>query len=155
MRTAANLKGAHGLRQRGFTIVEAVFSIAMLLILVTGVYSGLAYSFNAIRMARENTRATQILIEKTEQLRLYNWDQLTSGTNAFLPANPFLVPYYADSMGVVYTGEVSMAAVNLGTPYANAMRELTITLKWQTGKLQRSRSLTTFVSQNGVQNYIY
>ena len=69
--------------------------------------------------------------------------------------NPFLVPYYATSMGVIYTGEVSMAAVKLGTPYANAMRELTVTLKWQTGKLQRSRSLTTFVSQNGLHNYIY
>lgn len=137
-----------------FTIVEAVFAMALLLTMVIAIYSGITFGFNTVRMARENARATQILIEKTEQLRLYNWDQLT-GTSGYLPTNDFIVTYYSTNVGVTYTGRVTLGSVTLPTTYANNMRQATVTLTWKTGNLLRTRSLTTYISKHGLQNYIY
>lgn len=141
--------------ERAFTTVEAVIGMALLLIVVVSVYTGLTFSFDTIRTARENTRATQIMVEKTEQLRLFNWDQLTNPTNSFIQTN-FIVPYYATNIGVTYTGWVTLKPVSIaGTGYTNDMREVTVTLKWVTGKLPRQRTLVTYVSRYGLQNYLY
>lgn len=140
--------------ERGFTIVEAVFAMAILLTMVIAIYSGITFGFNTVRHARENARATQILIEKTEQLRLYNWDQLT-GTSGYLPTNDFIISYYSTNVGVTYTGRVTLSSVTLPATYANNMRAATVTLTWTTGKLLRTRSLTTYISKHGLQNYIY
>ena len=120
------------------------------------IYTGITYGLSNIRFARENTRATQILIEKTEQLRLFNWDQLTSASNSAVPTNKFLVYYYSTNLGVTYTGQVSIKPFSVpNTRYTNDMREITVSLAWKTGEVQRRRSLTTYVSRYGIQNYIY
>jgi hypothetical protein len=41
------------------------------------------------------------------------------------------------------------------TAYSDEMKQVTITLNWTTGRINRSRSFTTFVARNGLQNYIY
>ena len=43
----------------------------------------------------------------------------------------------------------------VGTSYSDDMKMAVITLNWQTGSLQRSRSFTTYIARNGLQNYIY
>jgi hypothetical protein len=35
------------------------------------------------------------------------------------------------------------------------MRQLTLTLNWATKGLPRTRSVTTFISKDGLQNYVY
>lgn len=141
---------------RAFSTVEAVIGMTLMLMIVIAIYSGITFGLNNVRMARENTRATQILIEKTEQLRLFNWDQLTSTSNSFLPTNKFLISYYATNIGVTYTGLVSLKPLAIpGTRYTNDMREITVSLSWTTGEIPRRRSLTTYVSRYGIQNYIY
>lgn len=130
--------------------------MTLLLLMVVAVYTGITFGFNTIRQARENTRATQILVEKAEQIRLFNWDQLTSGTNAFLSTNQFIVPYYSTNLGVTYTGRVTIKPLTLaGVEYSNDMQQVTVTVSWVTGNMPRSRSLTTYVSRYGIQNYIY
>ena len=39
-------------------------------------YIAIAQGFAATQVARENLRATQILQEKMETIRLYGWDQI-------------------------------------------------------------------------------
>lgn len=122
-------------------------------------YSGIGFGFNTIKFARENTRATQIMLEKMEIIRLYTWDQITDTTPPiFIPTNVFTVAYYAVSgtnSDLLYTGRVSVADSPLATSYSNDMKQVTITLDWVTGKTPRTRSMTTYVSRNGMQSYVW
>ena len=126
-------------------------------ILVAVALAGFYGGFAAIQLDRENSRATQILLEKTELLRLYNWNQITGGdTNVYVPTN-FTAPFYPNSSNGVftYTGTVSIAGCAIGTSYSNDMRTVTITLMWKSRTLIRARSMSTLVSRYGLQNYIY
>jgi Tfp pilus assembly protein PilV len=137
------------------TLLEVVVALAILGMMVLAVYGALTSGVTSLRMARENLRATQILVERTEALRLYTWDQLNTN---YVPAN-FIVPYdiqaTATNSGVLYYGTVSIGAANLGTTYSTDVRVVTVRLNWKTGRLPRSRELTTYVCRTGIQNYVY
>jgi type II secretory pathway pseudopilin PulG len=147
--------GKFSQKVHGFTLVEAVVSLGLLGIIVMAVLGAITSGMNSLRMARENLRATQILVEKSEALRLYNWDQLNTN---FVPTE-FITPYdilsNSTNSGVLYYGTISLAPAALGTTYTDAMRTVTIRINWKTGHLNRSRELTTYVCRSGLQNYVY
>ena len=142
---------------QGFTLVEAAVAAGVIGVLAAGLYTGMAHTTFDVRLARENERATQIMVEKMELIRLYNWDQINS--NGFIPLT-FTAPYYDDgtnsaSPGPTYTGAVSIASFpGRHAAYSNDLRVVTIDLNWASGKLARKRSLTTYVSRYGLQNYL-
>ena len=139
----------------GFTIIEVLFAMGMAGLMFITLYTGLQGGFAIMRLARENTRATQILVEKMETIRLYNWDQINS--NGFIPSS-FTAAYYpmgGSNCGTIYTGTVSIASPGLGTSYDDDMRKVTVRLDWLTGNLPRTRSACTYVSRYGLQNYVY
>lgn len=117
-------------------------------------FSGINSGFFTMQLARENLRATQIMLEKTETLRLYSWDQIN--TTNFIPAT-FEAPYDPNSTnsGITYTGTLLISPTTLGTSYSGNMKMVTVTLNWQTRGLSRTRSFTTYVSSSGLQSYIY
>jgi len=142
-------------RQSGTTIVEVVAAVAILAISAAGLMGAMANGFFSVQMTRENQRATQILIERTEMARLYNWEQVT--TPGFVLTN-FVTAYDPQSTnggGIAYTGVVSLAAFPFAANYATNMRQLTVTLNWNTKGINRTRSLTTLLGRDGLQNYIY
>ncbi len=128
-------------------------------VMFAALYAGIAFGFNTIKFARENTRATQIMLEKMEIVRLYTWDQITDTTPpTFIPTNTFTVPYYSvggTNSDLVYTGKVSVADAPMATSYSNNIKLVTITLDWVTGKTPRTRSMQTYVSRNGMQSYVW
>jgi prepilin-type N-terminal cleavage/methylation domain-containing protein len=140
-----------------FTLVEVLVAVAVLGIMVSGLFGGFGMTFKGVQLDRENSRAIQILVEKTEMLRVYNWDQLTGvdASNA-IPAT-FTAPFYPSSNngGFQYQGTVLVTNVPLGVNYSNDMRAVTVTLNWMSGKAPRTRAMTTWVSQYGMQNYLY
>ena len=142
-------------RREAFTIVEVVVALALIALLVVAVYSAIASGIGTVRMARENLRATQILLEKTEVIRLYHWDQLKAG---FVPVQ-FVANYDTTSAstntGILYYGTVQIAPAVTGTTYADDMREVTVTVNWKTGSLNRTRQMKTYVCKSGIQNYVY
>lgn len=144
-----------GRANRAFTILEVVAAMCLLLMLVTAVYGAISSGMTTVRMSRENLRATQILLEKMEALRLYNWDQLNGG---YL-APGFIVNYDVSASGtnsgVLYYGTVEIAPAQTGTSYEDEMRLVTVHLNWKTGKITRQRDLSTYVCRSGLQNYIY
>jgi prepilin-type N-terminal cleavage/methylation domain-containing protein len=156
MRIRLHPSGQRSAPVRAFTLVEVVFAMGIVGVLFLALYAGLSSGFAIIKLARENTRATQILVEKMETIRLYNWDQINS--NGFLLTN-FSVRYYpvggATNGGTLYNGSISIMAAPLATSYADDMKKVTVTLDWKTGDLPRTRSISTYVSRNGLQNYIY
>ena len=123
-------------------------------IVFVALYAGMATGFQSVRAARENLRATQILLEKFETLRLYNWDQIT--TTGFVPDS--FTNYFApsqSSQGIAYVGRVTISPnMPILEAYSNDMRMVVITLSWTQGNRPLSRTFTNFVARYGLQNYI-
>src|SRR5215472_10256783 len=53
-------------KQFGATLVEVVIAAAVLTIMIAGVLNSFGYGFMASQLARENQRATQVMLEKVE-----------------------------------------------------------------------------------------
>ena len=138
----------------GFSLVEVTVGMAVVGTSAIALFSGFTSGFFTMQMARENLRATQIMLEKTETLRLYSWDQIN--TAGFLPTT-FNAPYDPNSTngGIIYSGRLVITPCGIPTTFSNDMRTITVTLDWTTGSLQRSRTFTTYIARNGLQNYIY
>jgi prepilin-type N-terminal cleavage/methylation domain-containing protein len=139
-----------------FTLMEVMVAVAIIGVTFIALYAGLAHGFSTVQLARENLRATQILTEKMETIRLYNWDQITD--NKFIP-DKFETTYYpaggTNGTGVVYKGKLKIEDSKLKTNYEDDMKVVTIELEWTTGHLKRSRTLSTQVARYGLYNYIY
>ena len=141
----------------GVTLVDVVMSIALLGVMASGVFGSFRYGFFTLQLVRENQRATQILLEKVETLRLYSWDQVNAPN--FIPAN--LPPEYYDpqaatgAQGTVYNGTVTLANCLLTNSYAANLRQVTVTMNWTTRNIPHTRSITTYIAKDGIQNYVY
>src|ERR1700747_2174680 len=75
-------------RRDAFTLAEVVIASGLAGIIFLAGMSGFSSGFNGVKLDREESRATQILLEKTEMLRLYNWDQITGNDpTTYVPAS--------------------------------------------------------------------
>ncbi len=146
--------------QLGVTLTEVVMATGIIAITGAGVISSINYGLCIMRIARENQRATQVMLEKLEAIRLYNWTQVTNA--GFIPTS-FTAVYDptspANSQGTIYYGSMSVTAPAFTgtTPnYAPNLRQFNVSLNWtNSGGISHHRSLSTYVAQNGVQNYVY
>src|SRR3954463_5715260 len=99
---------------RATSLPEVVLAIAILAIMAAGIISSFNYGFFIMRLVRENQRATQVIMEKAETIRLYNWDQITAGnyiSNDFEEVYDPSAP--VGNQGVTYHGQLNIGAVNL------------------------------------------
>lgn len=140
----------------GFTLVEVMAGTAMIVIMGIGLYAGIGAAFAQLRLSRENLRATQILVGKMEVIRQCNWNQSVPG---FIPTT-FSEPYYSSNptnstANFVYNGYVTITNAPVTESYSNDLRMIQITLKWTSANVHHQRQMTTFVSQWGLQNYVY
>jgi type II secretory pathway pseudopilin PulG len=142
----------------GFTLVDVVMSLALLGVMASGVFGSFRYGFFTLQRVRENQRATQILLEKVETLRLYSWDQVnTPGfIPSALPSEAYDPTAPVGQRGITYTGTVSPPTnVPFSASYSTNMRQLTITLNWTSRGGSHTRTITTYIAKNGIQNYVY
>ena len=126
-------------------------------------YLGISSSFAVTKLSRENLRATQIMLERMEGIRLYNWDQLLYSN--MIPSS-FVSYYYAagtngESKGIAYGGTISVGPANLNpsATYGDRMRAITVTVLWTNSNgggqpIVRRRSMTTYAARDGIQNYV-
>ena len=142
----------------GYTLPELMFSLAVVGIAAVSLCAGFSSGFTMVELNRENTRATQLLQEKMEMLRLYNWDQVN--TPGYIPTN-FVAAYYSGDptnttiSGLAYTGTVTIATPALSESYASDLRQIKVEIAWTSGGLLRKRQMVSFVSRYGLQNYVY
>lgn len=141
----------------GFTIAEVVIAILIVAIGAAGLMSCFGYGFRVIGQVQQNQRATQIMVEKAETLRLYSWDQVN--TSGFIPST-FVATYDGDHAASNYTGTIYYGTVTIGefpynTSYKDRMRRLDLNLRWNSQGISRTRSLTTYIAKDGIQNYVY
>lgn len=144
--------------EQGYTLVEVVMGSVVMLIMGIGLFGGMTSATSFTQLARQDLRATQIMLEKMEEIRLYNWSQVNS--NGYIPTN-FTASYYppglsSNASGVTYTGQLSILPINLvGVSFSNSIRQVQVNLQWQCGNVTRYRTMYTYVASNGIQNYVY
>jgi uncharacterized protein (TIGR02598 family) len=141
-----------------FTLVEVMVGVAMMALMGMALYAGIGFAFNQLRISRENLRAIQILQGKMEVVRQYNWDQVAN-LPGFIPSN-FTESFYADNptntpSNFIYTGSVTVTNAPVTESYSNDLRMIQIQLTWKSGGVVHNRQATTFVSQYGLQRYVY
>ena len=147
-----------------FTLAEVLISMFIVALMLTSLYAGFSSGFSLVKLARENLRATQIMVQKTEAVRILKWSQVTNA--GYLPTT--FVDYYNPSgtnnntYGAYYVGSVSLSTpTNLPADYQSKMRAITFTVFWtnamsgSTNVIVRSRSMQTYVARYGMQDYIY
>ncbi len=134
-------------------------SMAISAVILTASFHCFGYGFTLTQLLRENQRATQIIMEKVEILRLYNWDQVN--TAGFIPTEFTDVydPQAVDGQGITYQGKLQLLdfPTSANAPaYRTNLKQLVITLNWTTaGKIGHTRKLATVIAKNGEQNYVY
>jgi type II secretory pathway pseudopilin PulG len=137
-------------------LTEVVVAVALIGISGAGVISALGYGFNITQAVRENQRATQVILEKVETLRLYNWEQVNS--NNFIPSTFTEVydPQEPARPGLTYHGSVALTSFPGSYDYHTNMRLVTISLNWTDNvNHTHTRTLTTSIARDGVQNYVW
>ena len=151
------IASSNGEGEAGFTLVEVLVGTVLLTVMFTAFYVGISAGFGVIQLARENLRATQILQEKTEAIRLVTWDQLN--TTGFVPAS-FSDSFYPAAgetrSGLVYHGTFQSVIPEIAdATYDSDIRRVTFELTWNSGGVVRRRSMTTYVSRYGLYRYRY
>jgi type II secretory pathway pseudopilin PulG len=141
-------------KQAAFSLIEATLAMGIIGTTAGAMLTGITGGYFTMQLARENVRATQILLEKVETIRLYDWDQIN--TPGFIPTN-FVSSYDPNSAstGVIYRGTLTISDPPMTNSYSAEMKMVTVRLDWQTGHLDRTRTFNTFIARDGLQNYIY
>ncbi len=140
---------------RAFSLIETLIASALVTTSALALYGCIIFNLNQISISAEERRATQILVEKTETLRLYTWEQLHDAT--FLPQTfqAAYDPLNPSHQGATYAGSVTVTAFNGTENYASNMALVTISLTWTNRNIPRQRDIATIVTRLGLQNYVY
>jgi prepilin-type N-terminal cleavage/methylation domain-containing protein len=139
-----------------FSLIEVMISIVVLSVVFVGFYLNLSQGFASAEVSRENLRATQILEQQMETIRLYTWDQINS--NGYVPTNftVALDPTGTTSNGLIFTATTVITNAPVTEAYSNNLVLVTTTLTWTSDNGNRhTRKMSTLVSEYGLHNYYY
>jgi len=134
-------------------------SVAILAAMMVSVFAGFAFGFGLVRTERDDLRATQILTQKIEALRLCTYSQLSNCPATFTDwYNPSGTTN--NTAGTVYGGTISLGTpTNLPAAYQGQVRLITVSVQWtnynHSQPLVHNRQMQTESAFYGIQNYIY
>ena len=135
--------------------MEAMVGFLILGITISALFGGFSFGFNTIKLSQEEVRADQILVEKLESLRVYNWTNVT--TTGYIPST--FPAYYSTSNavhGVTYNGTMTISPFVpsiSAESYSNTLRQVTVTVSWFSEGMNHTRTMMTLVSSNGISTY--
>jgi hypothetical protein len=157
MKLLMSAKSAQG--ESASTFMEVLVGTSIMAIMFASLYTAMSSGFSMVTLARENLRATQIMLNRMEGLRLYNWNQLvysnmvpTTFTENFYPVGN------VGNTGITYYATMNITNVTMDPPAtysAGMVRRVTVEVKWNSGGVERTRQMSTYVSEYGVQNYLF
>ena len=150
-----------------FSLLELLIAVTVMALIFSALFSGISTSFNLLQSARENLRATQIMISRLEGLRLCAWSSSQLFNTNVVPLK-FTDSFYplglntTTNSGTAYTGTLTITtnpALSPAASYGPNLALVTVTLAWTNGgtgvRSIHQRSMTTYVAQYGLQNYVY
>lgn len=145
-------------KRSAFTLVETLLGSVMTVIVFGALLVAIAYGFGVMHASSENNRATQILLDRMEGIRLYTWNQLVSSNMLSTEFEATFEPAAGTNIGsgIVYHGSllIADAALDPAPSYSADLRRVTVTVTWTNNGALRRRSMSTFVARNGVQNHV-
>jgi prepilin-type N-terminal cleavage/methylation domain-containing protein len=145
----------------GYTLVEVLCAIMIAATSASVLFVGFDNGFCLLRTTREDLRATQILMQKTEAFRLYTWQQLT---NAQQTTGGTFQEYYfpqgaSTNKGTLYVGTLKLLDTPTFSSYSSGLHLITITLNWTNlvGKnlVPHSRAMQTLSAKYGMEGYLF
>lgn len=150
----------------GFTLPEVMVSVVLVTIVVVSLYAGITQGFVIADVSRDNMRATQVMVNTMEVIRLYSWDQINS--NGFMPTNYIISLYPTNQIrGTIDEASrdgnrlaqikigISTPSLGAGADYATNMREISMSVIWTNQGLVRTRSMKSYIAAEGLQTYVY
>jgi Tfp pilus assembly protein PilV len=148
--------------KHAFTLAEVLIAGALVTVIAATLFGAFSMGFTVIQISRDDLRATQIMMQKMEAIRLFTWSQVLN-TNYL---KPVFQEYYdpagvtSGSQGSVYTGFVTATVpTNVASAYETNMRTITVTLYWTNYNGRKpiihSRQMQSNVAKNGMQNYVW
>jgi len=140
-----------------FTLTEAIIAFALAAIVLVSLYASFTTGFAAVRVAREDLRATQIILQRMERIRLCTFEQALSTVTNPPAIMEYFDPQSAGNGGATYSVSYSASVPASGLPdsYRTNMLLVTVGVTWNSGNVQRSRSLKTYLARNGIEGYVY
>jgi len=148
-------------RQLAATLAEVMVAIAVMAILFVSLFAGFSFGFNVIKSTREDLRATQIMMQKIEGLRLCTWSELTNQC-PFNFSEMYATLSGTNYSATTYNGTVTISQNNnLPLAYRGYVELITVTVTWKTSRgdrqapLVHTRSIQTQAAYYGLQNYLY
>ena len=152
-------------RNGAYSLPEVVIAAAVLGMLSVSLLAAFSSGLTVVRSGRENMRATQILLQKMETIRLFTWSQTRDTSLAATDFSEYYDPTRTNTQsgGVMYRGfySNSVAPDTIPAAYRDKMRTTTVTVFWTnylTGTnsaVVHSRQFQTYVARYGMQNYVY
>lgn len=158
-------------RTQGFTLIEVLISMTVVALMFVTLYAGISQGLAVIATARENMRATQVMVEKIELLRLYSWDELqqpgyipaafaerlmpSTTTNSSTSAATVDGLATPAGVGTIFVGTITLTHPDLSTAYKSNMLLATLQVTWTNANIKRSRTMQTYVAELGIHDYIY
>ena len=140
-----------------FTLAETLVATLIAGVMLSALFTGLATAFSTVQATRENLRATQILVQRMEAVRLASYNTLqnpavypTNSTEYYCPSGQTGAKGAAYSIQYNWTNGPS----TLPPSYRSNMMLVTITASWNSGNVQRSRSMQSYVARYGIQRYV-
>ena len=141
----------------GFTLIETIVATLLAAIMLPTLFAGLASGFSIVQVTRENLRATQVIMQRMESIRLASYKTIKDA--AAFPARS--TECYSPSgqtngtAGTVYTITYNCAPGPSSLPptYRTNMLLVTVTATWNSGKVQHTRSMQSYVARYGIQRY--
>jgi len=142
------------------TLVEVAIGTGLLGLLCISLFGGMSMTTAQTRIAREDLRATQIMLERMEGIRLFDWDQLTTSNNLCPPT--FTSSFYPHpdtygATGITYYGTMAISnlSLNPAVSYSNQLRAIIVNVAWTNYGQAHQRTMTTYQAQYGMQNYVF
>ena len=137
----------------GYALIEVMIAVCLLAFVVVSLYASFVFGFGLVKLSQENLRADQILLEKLETLRVYDWTRISGGS--YFPTNftAWFSGTNGAARGAVYTGTIAITPAPVSESYADTLRQVTVSLTWVSGGAARNRSMTTLVSKYGIDTY--
>ncbi len=145
----------------GFTLTEVLCAIGIGAITIAALFSAFSVGWSILTVTREDQRATQILLQKTEAFRLFTWPQLSNCPAAF-QENYYPAGMTSSNAGTIYYGTINAIGdptnIPVSTTYRTNVHLITVSVSWTNlfaGKNKgHTRTMQTMNSFNGMQTYL-
>ena len=159
--------------QTGITLIESIIAMALFSVIAVSLFAGISFGCVSARMAQQNLRATQILVDKIEMIRLYTWDQLntpgyvpttftatdeSSGSSALTTSTSKGKSSGSENTdratGTEYSGTITISNAPLTENYSSKVKLVTVEVTWISGRIKKSRKVSAFIAMHGINTYI-